>query len=224
MDTDEFADEETGPRIPNSEPENVRLGETVGSLQIPVVNTLSKEERKLLEENPHFHSIMSKMLDAKLQVLLPQGQGTKGLRNDQNQFSQNMKQVQIDRNEVSKAKTIKSPSDTTIYAPALAKQTNEINSVQCLERHVSDFVGAIRKETESIETDRVDDAVPSTSKRQQQQSFAKENEKLYMIQEARSKAENDIQEAENYKVAIVTLTGINDVLLNQNNTNVLADE
>ena len=137
IDTDEFEDEEEIPQgntrardqnISSDDDSNtVNLGDSVEPTQHTDVREshniqgLNKEEEKLLSDNPHFHSIMSKMLDARLKTLLPNkeqpvsnpGKGKNGKVNHENT-----------ENSVLNVNMIKSPLDTTIYAPSSPNETD----------------------------------------------------------------------------------------------------
>ena len=108
-------------------------GKQPANAEEDVVN-LSSDEHRLLEENPHMQSIMSKMLDAKLKKFI---------------FEKlSGKQDVIDKasSKPQGEEIIKSPSDTTIYAPALRKQ-GHVSNDDNVQKRISDFVGAIRQES-----------------------------------------------------------------------------
>ena len=82
---------------------------------------MTAEEEKLLSENPQVHSILNKLLDQRLKDILPQS-GTGNIKqktNDMIKANQQKQSVSSNRN------VLKSPSDTTIYVPALKLQVKQ---------------------------------------------------------------------------------------------------
>ena len=114
------------------------------------------DEEQLIRQHPNFESIMSKMLDKKLKQLLPNyGSGKTG---NETVATQNNEKASVTGNK--KCNAVKSPSDTTIYAPTLNRQlqtdsivgsqggNNMLNPNVGLEQRISNFVGTMRKEVD----------------------------------------------------------------------------
>ena len=223
IDTDEFEDEEeeiqetararvqTENLSSGEDSNSVNLGESAESTKnadstiVHNIQGLSKEKQKLLNENPHFHSIMSKMLDARLKTLLPNDEmvpnpekGKKGKSNHVNHD-----------NLVRNVNMVKSPSDTTIYAPALMRQShNNTSEGNNFEQRIVDFVGTVQRQQEMHEQDGGEG--PST-----RPNFQKENEILTEMQSTRCKAEGAIVEAEKFRASIAEPPGKYDAVESQ---------
>ena len=124
-----------------------------------------------MSQNPHFHSIMSKMLDAKLKTMLPNE------KSDKSDQDKQQRKGNCITGDVRMLNSVKSPSDTTIYAPALAKQTNNMNKGSVnIEQRINDFVGAVRRQQEMA------DGREGTSSRS---GYQHENERLSEMEGAR---------------------------------------
>ena len=165
VDSDEFdfeeevTNEQNEPGTNSSSDEETlgakRLSQNGKVSQPPVIVTsaTSAGSRLLLKDQlPQFASMMSDLLDAKLKQLLPASilEGGKVKQGSDNDKSKTGKVVKYG------PAVLKSPSDTTIYAPALAKQSDkgvqnssepQVVAVE-IEQCVHDFVGAARKEIE----------------------------------------------------------------------------
>ena len=102
-----------------------------------------------MKENPNVHSILNKLLDEKLKQYLSEGEVQKDKQLESSKVKRNVNHVS--------SQVIKSPSDTTIYAPALQRQMNSIGTNEgnktCFiptQDQISDFVGTVRKQTAGV--------------------------------------------------------------------------
>ena len=113
-------------------------------------SALSAAEAKLLEENPHFQSIVDKLLDRRLKQLPEKSISTDQKRDDR----RGVKGKCNTNSKVSKGvlELVKSPSDTTIYVPALTKQSSNHNMGNVDQNEISNFVDMVRAQT-TKETD-----------------------------------------------------------------------
>ena len=127
---------------------------------LPGTSSMTDEERQLLNDNPRVHSILNKLLDHRLKNFVPQVNGSangsvttgKGSQVKTNQHGNTLTQANIKTNNM-----IKSPSDMTIYAPALNKQQNfggngVVANVKTIsgtnDNLIENFVAAVRNEVE----------------------------------------------------------------------------
>ena len=107
VDTDEFMEEETSANI-------VEEGDVRRVEQQRVDLTNATVEELMLKQNLHLESYVNKLLDARIQKVL----------SDNGVNKTNVNEVIVDKqlsNSKRDGNRIKSPSDTTIYAPALAR-------------------------------------------------------------------------------------------------------
>ena len=144
---------------------------------------MTAEEEKLLSENPQVHSILNKLLDQRLKDILPQlGTGNvKQKTNDMIKVNQQKQSASTNRN------VLKSPSDITIYAPALKLQAKQqVDQFMPTSNQIDAFVGAVRKEVQSCDNPTNQRVVTSVN------------------DEARKKAEHTIIEVEKFRANIAT--------------------
>ena len=108
VDTDEFMEEETSANV-------VEEGDVRRVEQQRVDFTNATVEELMLKQNPHLESYVNKLSDARIQKVL----------SDNGVNKTNGNEVIVDK-QLSDSKRdgnrIKSPSDTTIYAPVLARE------------------------------------------------------------------------------------------------------
>ena len=242
VDTDEFDFEEDDQdlvimgsqnEINNSSDEEVKLGESAvdnrGIASTSTGGATAQGSGNLQQiQNIDFEAIMSRLLDQKLQKILPQNM--KGANRDEGNLSASMAGA---HNKINKGTNIKSPSDTTIYAPALKKQNeltgvealtnpmlglnmtcngqglvgqqigmsshdNTTNSFNDIEKRVSAFVGEIRHETENGQD------TLQADMHARRGSMVKEAEMLTTAQDVRERANAAILEAEKFNATVAS--------------------
>ena len=109
-------------------------------------------------------------------------------------------------------KPIKSPSDTTIYVPALKKKHKQDLSIEKpdLSNKIAEFVNNMRIEQFPEDEDKQDQPKPSTSRHRDSlfEKFDPERERRATQEAARRRANEIILEAERQKAAIAQPTGM----------------
>ena len=140
VDTQEFDFEDDlepeGPINQNfsSSDEEVQLGksaEDVVNVEVPgpsLGGNLDEEERQLLKEHPQVENILSHLLDKRLKQILPQtnSSGIGNVNELKSMGKSNTPKTKMRKNGTpSRGNQMKSPSDTTIYVPALLKQVTQ---------------------------------------------------------------------------------------------------
>ena len=104
----------------------------ISSQDEPVASTsaMTKEEIKLLEDNPRVQSILNKMVKNTIQQMIPDGNTELNL-----EVGKGMKNKGQTKQKTNNVLMVKSPSDTTIYAPALTKQNSMHQIIQALNQN-----------------------------------------------------------------------------------------
>ena len=220
VEMDEFAEEPDQLVNTSSDEEPVQLGGSASSAN-RVKEAVARrpdsdsektiaEGNKWMNELPQFQSMMSQLLDEKLKQLLPQcaiaGKGSKG---------EVVKNRVVDSNVNTNLKqpNLKSPSDTTIYAPALIKQSNQhpnFEQVDNIDQRISEFVGQARKEVEKdLEVSEDYDPGEGTSgaRDNHARKFVRENDMLRESELDGKKARTAVIEAKKFRAAIATPPG-----------------
>ena len=161
----------------------------------------NKKEEKLNEDDPRVQNLLSRLLKEKIEKGELQEVKNRDKNRDDRRDTAKGKE-KGDGKELDKDKCldpispmIKSPSDTTIYAPALSKRnaipvdkhTHMINSI-------ANFVEGIRLQQE--------DCQPSTSTQASGGTRNEEDNRGAKLQEARNKSEKTILEAEQFKAMV----------------------
>ena len=170
-------------------------------------------EAQMMDNLLQFQTVMSKLLEQQLKQLLPRclmettGSGIGQQGANVNQAVGRMIKKSSQSESMPKAKhVVKSPSDTTIYAPALLHK--ELNN-QNIEQPIENFVGATRREVEQVLPGNGNEYDPGegTSQQSDGKMFAQESEELRAMEKARKKAEATILEAERFRANIASLPG-----------------
>ena len=172
------------------------------------VTQMTAEEQKLLDENPIVHSVLSKLLDQRLKNIV------------QNGLTEGKSSKTPQKDVINRArKVVKSPSDTTIYAPALTRLSNSNTHVPN-EIQISNFVGAVRSQLNNGENR---EERPSTSGVQNNAGCGpvrQVNTDIPMTsttETAQKYAENSVIDAEKFQAGIAIPPTGNNQLLHLNN-------
>ena len=132
-----------------------------------------------LRHDPDFNSFLDEVLDKKLSGKMSNGSKTKGM------VAKNINSNHTRKEQNNQVRTVKSPSDTTLYTPGLSR-VNEQRGINAIEK-ISNFVESMRIDNSATagsamrnkrdttparrhnipksHTSRKDDAIPSSSRR-----------------------------------------------------------
>ena len=204
---------------------------------IPARNLSKQEWDELLKRNPSLKSLLSDLLDKKLKEVIPGGilkgsdfskskQVVKGVKN----FKLNAKPATKSQLKSSE-RTIKLPSDTTIYALALKMNGSPVNLIRASgqlggrsgvnEAEISQFLQSVRLSQENQDNSNGYNYVQNSviTGQQVQQSGREESQaepstsrglvdNSEVIENAKRRTEKNMLEAEKFRAAIVEPPGI----------------
>ena len=149
-------------------------------------------ELKELENDPRVQMLIQHALAGENNVVKPQNQGKKSALNSRQREKIVGKEANNLNNKMTVRNVIKSPSDTTLYRPALEKESSKPDRVSNPTDQISNFIDRIRRQSIAnspvVESNRWD-----TSHRDDR--------------ETQSEADKRIVQAEQFKAAIAKPTG-----------------
>ena len=168
--------------------------------------TQEEKDKKLLEDNPSLKRLFNQMLDERIKQATKSGEGSKStLLTSLSPCGATGNSGNKPNGGPLQSRVTKSPSDTTIYTPALGRKNNRNNQTDVtigqrnalvsntLSNHIDRFVEEVRTDTEGRERSRTGQSkitIPG-------------------YDEAKKRTEQAIIEAEKFKASVATPPGRN---------------
>ena len=154
--------------------------------------TMTEAELKLLQDNPHMHLIIEKMVEQRFQRMEQPQNGSRGkIGGRQTGILGNVNTMKnkVTHTNYVNLHSIKSPSDTTIYVPAISRQNNHRS-----ENQIVDFLGMVCSQVSAAEQESGALGGPNLMQASE----------TYLTKEARERSQKAILDAEKNTAVIVT--------------------